>query len=508
MKRVFAFTVLFSILLPLAVIQFPPLNDYPFHLARIAIIDRLPHSAFLQSAYSLNTFLLPNVGMDVIMLALSRMVPIPLAGRIFVALMQLLILSGIVLLNHALFRKVSPGVVLLGGIFLHNWIFLFGFLNYLLATGVLLVGAAVWVYCVDRRLILRLLLGCIFALVIYFSHMLVLGFWAVIIGAFELWRRQMRGLAVLLFTLILPIFLFTQSRTGHEAGSAIRYMPVWWAKPFAFARTFLSANLVVDAVTLIVLAALCALLLWGKSKSVTRLSPAMYLPLAAILALFLVMPLDLFSAQFVDVRIPVLLLFFTIASLRLEWNRAAIAVLMGLLAFRGVMITSDWWRYNAIYSEYTRAFSRMSGQSSLFTATLQPPPSSMREWIAHWQPPTSHIASVAVLDQDVFVAGTWAHPSQQPITVTPRYQPLYDFQSHDPLRFESLEQLASHLAELRASAGSAKSYLLLLSAEHWHRQVPPILSEIASGEHFRLFEIEPPSQGAFTDRAHPIPKLP
>ena len=494
---VYALTILFA-LLPLAVIRFPPLNDYPFHLARIDIITRLPHSEFLQSAYRLNTFLLPNVGMDLVMLALGRLMPVEFAGRVFLALMQCLILLGVTLLNHALFRRVSLAAVLLGGIFLHNWILLFGFLNYLLGAGVLLVGAAVWVYCEGRSFAVRVLWGCLFAVLIYFSHMLVLGFWALVIGAFELqraaiaWkttrRRQIQGIVALLITLVLPLILFSRSRTGHEAGSAIRYAPVWWAKPFAFARTFLSADLAVDVVTCIVIGALCAFLIYRRS---IRLSSRMCLPLAALMVLFLVMPLDLFSAQFVDIRIPIVLVFFTIASMRVE-NRAVVAILLVLLAFRSVMIAADWKRYDAVYAQYMAAFSKMSDGGALFTATAQPPPSSIREWIAHWQPPTSHIASLAVLEKEVFVPGTWAHPSQQPITVSPRFQAMYSFQDHDPLRFESvadLERITRRIAALNAEAGGTHSYLLLLAADQWRRPIPTTLVEVGAGTGFRLFEI-------------------
>ena len=67
----------------------PPLHDYPFHLARadalVALLGQVNHA----TPYQLGSFLLPNVAMDVVTLALTWVLLSPVAGRVFLALVQI-----------------------------------------------------------------------------------------------------------------------------------------------------------------------------------------------------------------------------------------------------------------------------------------------------------------------------------------------------------------------------------------------------------------------------------
>ena len=135
--------VLLIALTPLFVAVIPPIHDYPFHLARMEILASLPHSPFLRAHYEVGSYFLPNVGMDVAMMPLYHLFPIVTAGRVFLGLTLALILSGTVALHAAIHRRVSVWP-LLAAFFLYNWIFLFGFLNYILGIGLALWAAAVW----------------------------------------------------------------------------------------------------------------------------------------------------------------------------------------------------------------------------------------------------------------------------------------------------------------------------------------------------------------------------
>lgn len=123
--------------LPLWFADVPPLNDYPFHIARIYILQHLDDTPFLGEVYERRSFLLPNMGMDLVVLGLSAVLPLEIAGRVFVGLTLALILGGTVWLHYALTRRLEPWP-LVAALFLHNWIFLFGFLNFLFGVGIML----------------------------------------------------------------------------------------------------------------------------------------------------------------------------------------------------------------------------------------------------------------------------------------------------------------------------------------------------------------------------------
>jgi hypothetical protein len=70
---------------PLAVATYPLLHDYPAHLARVHILVHWHTSPALQRWYDLHSFLLPNMGMDLLAWALAQLVPVDVAGRIVIA---------------------------------------------------------------------------------------------------------------------------------------------------------------------------------------------------------------------------------------------------------------------------------------------------------------------------------------------------------------------------------------------------------------------------------------
>ena len=58
------FVTLLIVAAPLWFSKYPPLLDYPWHLARIYILDNWDKSPLLQSWYDIMSFNLPNVGVD------------------------------------------------------------------------------------------------------------------------------------------------------------------------------------------------------------------------------------------------------------------------------------------------------------------------------------------------------------------------------------------------------------------------------------------------------------
>src|SRR5438067_2086882 len=114
-------------ILPIAVAHNMPLHDYPFHIARMDILSLYQPGGTLSSYYSIYSYLLPNVGMDLIIQALAKVLPVELAGRVFLALTIAVQLSGCMQLHRALYRQTSNWP-LAAALVVFNWIFLFAFI--------------------------------------------------------------------------------------------------------------------------------------------------------------------------------------------------------------------------------------------------------------------------------------------------------------------------------------------------------------------------------------------
>jgi hypothetical protein len=491
--------------LPLWFAEIPPLNDYPFHIARIHILRHLDDTPFLASVYERRSFLLPNMAMDLVVLGLSSLLPLDIAGRVFLALTLALMLGGTVWLHFALTRRIEPWP-LVAALFLHNWILLFGFLNFLFGAALILWALGSWMMVARRGVLARLAVGATFALLLFWSHMVALAIYGIALGAIELQRalsrparqqplKALSDLVIAGVTMLPPMILFVASATSRAAGGAVWYQPKWWWKPFVFGRNFMSGNLYVDAVT----AAICvflvvSLLRWAR----VRLVRDMRWAVGVLLITFIATPFALFSAQHVDVRIPMVLWFIVIASLQVNFAYTRHAVILAgvaalLLAGRMVAISADWARFDQQYEQFRDAFRQIPAESTLAVATAISEPASLQEWMTHWRPQITHVSALAVLEKPMFVTTIWAHPSQQPIVVRPPFHQQYEYQDNNPMAVTTAAQLGHIARALEARGGSDPDphkglYILLLYPKQM-REPPPPWRRLATGDKFILFEI-------------------
>src|SRR5579864_6863201 len=83
-------TLAAMLLAPIWTAAFPPLLDYPNHLARAFVLAHLNDSHFsFQQFYRADWGAYPYLGMDASLAVLGRMFPIETAGRVFLSLCAL-----------------------------------------------------------------------------------------------------------------------------------------------------------------------------------------------------------------------------------------------------------------------------------------------------------------------------------------------------------------------------------------------------------------------------------
>jgi hypothetical protein len=477
-------------------------------MARISILAHWQQWPSLHEFYEVRSFLLPNIGTDLLMLGAAKLMPLELAGRAMVALTLATMLSGTVALHWSLYRRFSIWP-LIGALFLYNWIFIFGFLNYLFGVGLMLWGLAIWIALADRPAGLRLAVGTVIAFAIFFAHLVSFGLYALALAGFELQRavpdlraRPRAALARLVVGALPfapPLLLFVAlSPTAEEAGGQIKYAPEWFWKLFIVARTFMSMNLGLDVVSACVLLLVAvAVLLRGRLLFAREMLAGAALVAAAVIAV----PWKMFGAVFVDARIPIALIFLVIACTQLQARRAwigrAIYVVLGaLLVARSLVLAHDWQTYDRVFASFSEALAQVPENSVIVTATAAPEQArSLPEWVDRWRPPVRHGASLALLEKPMFAVNTWATPSQQPIATTPRWSALYRFQEQNPRPVDSADELQSFVDRVTALIGRAggpdqRAYLLLLEPDYLHYALPPNLTRVAAGSRFLLFRID------------------
>jgi len=494
-------------LVPLLAVTIPPLHDYPFHLARAEAVAALMGQVDRSTVYRLGSFALPNEAMDVVTLALTAVMAPVVAGRVFLGLVQALLLGGVVALHWALHRRLSPWP-LLAGFLLYNWIFLYGFTNYLFGVAMMLWGVAAWVALGRAPAGLRLAVGTAFGVVVMFSHLVAFGLYAMVLAGLALHdalsERQGGARAMLghLLAPALPVAValavfVALSPTASEVRQPIAYQGWIGWKPLMAWRTLQGGWPGLDLATLAPVAVL-GLGLLAMRRLV--LVPAMLAPLLLLGITYLVMPYSLFGSLYGDARMPVAIALVAVACFDLHrMTPRAVALgavlLVALLAGRNVAIARSWQAMAPIHDSHVAAFAHLPEGSRLWAATAGPYPSlTWRDaaQLSLWHPPLKHVASLASVGRDVFVPATWADPAKQPITLPPEHAPAKLLQGDNPIKTPTAAELEQVLRSIRRirQPGDRADFLLLSYPARLQGALPAGLARVADGPHFLLLRIE------------------
>lgn len=473
---------------PIFWVTYVPTHDYPFHLARMAILSLGEKSGLLGTYYQFGSWLLPNMAMDAVVLPLTLLMSPVAASKLFLALTQLAFLGGCVVLHAVAFKRWSAWS-LLSGLLIYNGIFLFGFFNYLFAAALALWGAALWLWSSSGWTRRWVAFGV--AVLLMWGHMGGFAVYAILVGSFQLhihlmaisrekWPLALRELALDALPFVASLVLFLLVSPGSErAGDGLVYSPWLGAKPYAALFSLQSGVLWADVVVLLGVAALMLTLWLNRQLMLNR----RVLTAAALLWLaFVVLPPDMLGSSFADVRIVPLaammtLLAFGTKETSTRWAEAlvlTVALGLGLLKTMGLM--SDWKAHQGAIESIVSAMQKIPSGSTLFAATPVDEPSMVlskpggRE---AWHPPLKHIGSYASVYGNVFVPMTFADRHKQPMVVVDKYLPIKEFQGDNPFKMRQpsdLRALAKRISDQVHSPGQPALggvYLLVVGPERY-----------------------------------------
>jgi hypothetical protein len=166
------FLFLFS--LPLWLVEYPPLTDYPNHLLRITILKEFGNSHYNFSEYfKLRYFPVPNVISDYFILFLLNLCPLQIAGKIYLNLYIILLpLSLFYFLKIVDRRKIYLGFF--GFFFIYSFYFNSGFLNYCGSIPLFFFALAYWWKIKEEGSIIQFVILSFLFLLVYFSHIVAL----------------------------------------------------------------------------------------------------------------------------------------------------------------------------------------------------------------------------------------------------------------------------------------------------------------------------------------------
>ncbi len=494
-----ALLLLLGSFVPLLLVDMAPIADLPNHLARAHILRSNGADATLNQYYEVAWGVLPNLVMDWFLVGLDWF-SLYAAGSLLVGLSFLAILAGVLFLRYTLYGSLSI-LALLAVLLFYNRIMLWGMVNYMLATGVMLVALAVWIRLREAPAPKRVVISSAMALLVFFCHLFPFGIYALAVGAYELqsllkpenrcwpvWRRTMLVGGV---QFIAPVvcFLFL-SPTAEYAVSRLAFGDFsrkLFTVPF---MTFNNYSLPLDIFTFGLVAGLVLALLVLRAITIKK---DMLGVLVLLTVTHFAMPQYLMSSPGADLRTFFPLLFIAIASVDLvKGSRTVVVSLTGalivLFAVRIGVVTENWVRADRdVLPEYKAAIGHLPRGARLGTYFYL----QSDRWFAN--PPHQHYSTLAIIEKAAFVPNLFAHPGQQPIKFVEAYRTLAErapsimvppaqaAEKPDPLEKENLYWMC-RFADI--------DYLMVSNAGSESLVLPLFLLPVFQGKNVSVFEVD------------------
>lgn len=420
---------------PLLVVTFPPLVDLYGHLGRYAMQTDLANRHELQPFYSYEWRLIGNLGADLLVEGLYRLVGLETAIRLIVILTQALAAAGILLMSRELHGRITP-FALAALPLIYGLPFNYGFLNFSLGMALAMLAFTLWLRLCRIGPPFAAPLWLAFAgMGVWVCHTYGWAFLGLLCGstflAEAIGARRRPVPAVLgiiaacspLLLPLIPMFAWRSSAGGLNLDSS-----GFMYKLLGLVSALRSKWAVIDVPSLFVLV---ALIYWAIRSRAVRID--LRLGIAALLcfAFFLILPKTVFGSAGADVRLMpyaliCALLAIPVHAMDRKTLRNATMIALAFFAVRTVTTGAAYVRYEARTEEFLPTLDSIPRGARVAFLSVAP-------CAPTWDLPVlDHSAGFAMARRSVFVNDQWNVPGLTPLTV--HYPAAGDF-AQDPSQF-------------------------------------------------------------------------
>jgi hypothetical protein len=423
--------------LPLVWPDIPPLIDLPGHMGRYRIQLDLADSPALARFYQFQWMLIGNLGVDLLVVPLSKILGLELAVKAIVMTIPPLTAAGFLWVAREVHGRVPP-TALFALPFAYNFPFIFGFVNCALAMAFAFLAFALWLRLARQgRFMLRAILFVPVSLLIWVTHAFGWGTLALLAFSAELVRQHDKGEGVVrsafwagvhCLALAPPIALMLLWRSGQVGGETAD----WFNLRAKLAWLSLALR---DRWPLFDLASLgIVLLVFVEALRRPRLAFSRSLAASALILLlvFILLPRIVFGSAYADMRLAPFI--FAVAILAIRPTAAASRPFLRALALAGLAFVLartgataiSFWLYDRAYDRELAALDHIPRGARTLSFVGKPcdgrAPSSRLD----------HLPALAIVRREAFSNDQWAMAGAQLLRI--RYPEGGAFVS-DPSQF-------------------------------------------------------------------------
>jgi hypothetical protein len=367
----------------------------------------------LQRNYVTDWKLHPNMAMELTVPLLAKVIPIYMAGKLFIAATLLMLLGGTMALRKVLIGRVGLWPMLTF-LVLYNHVLFWGFLNYLFTAGAALLAFSGWIALREQSRPLRIAVFAVAAATLYAGHLFGLLVYGILVFGYEIQRCKSYRIhgrdAVLAWSVtgaqfIAPtIALWLWISQSDASGDAITEYGSFGNKAAALISPVHFGMPWIDALSAVFLA---MIFVFCRSNRKVGFAAELKLPLLLMALAAILMPSYLFGVWGTDLRLPTILACLLIAgtkcaSLPKRQLTLLIAGCVGLFIVRTGVIAYHWSQWDERIAELRTSLQVITPGAKLLTLSDETDTPSFYPPLYHRQ--LWHIASLGIIERSVFLS--------------------------------------------------------------------------------------------------------
>jgi len=481
--------------MPIFRYQFLSINDYFNHLARSYILLHYHDQHEFARFFALNWKPLPNLALDLWMLAIGQVLPVEFAGRLFVAAILVFLLSGVIFLHRVTFNKWSLWPFL-AVVLLYNRLLTLGLLNFLFGVTLCLHVFSLWIRLRTASPVTRASVLSVAAIMVFFAHLFAFGILAVTIAAYhmaifaaekELWRKRIGDLIVGAIP-FLPALAILIWFSPHSSSSYILKYRDFWTRIAGFGAPILYDR-PADVICYLILFTLCG---WVAATRAIVFDRRLTAGVLALFVLQFCMPNVIMTAEAGDRRIPIPMMFLAIAatdpktaspSQRIALTLATAAIFV----FRVSTVDGRWSLDQPIYADAWAGLSSIPAGARVATAF----PSGSFDDASAPAIALSYIPTWEVVSRGGFNQTLFAYPTQQPLVLRPRYAALASVTSANEIwrAFTIADDSAASPSPALVAALREYDYVAFLDRRGFTMRPTSLFQPFYDGRYIRIYSL-------------------
>jgi len=334
-------------IIPIWLVEYPPLQDYPYHLVRSHVLAHYHDPAFdYDETFVVSAYPAPYVLADWLVAGVGQFLSVPLAGKLVLTLYLALFPWSLIYLARSVGSE--RGVLgLLGFLLVYNWHFHMGFVSYVLSLPPALFAMGWWWRYRRELTARRLAVLALLVLATYLLHLYAFGVLGFVLVLLALVERRSAGALARTLVAFLPAMLLLAGAVARNVeraeggqgpllllyGNLKRKLLLAAGALPSFSLAWETALFALGVGTVLALAALA----WRRRAGPEARPSVPWLAAAgALVVLYLLLPDHVGRVFFVSNRVPLFVLLLGTAALPVPPAGRARAWAAGLLALLAV----------------------------------------------------------------------------------------------------------------------------------------------------------------------------